>query len=64
MILFFAGCLVQANLKGDRLVERACTHASEIHSLHPVGVNDSKINLVVSENIWKKSRSFIFSLFM
>lgn len=46
---------MQANLKSDRLVERACKFArSEFHSLHPVGVNNSQINPVVSAKIWKR----------
>lgn len=50
--VIYAGCLLQANLKSDRLVERACKNA--IHSLYPVGVNNSQINPVVSAKIWKR----------
>lgn len=53
--VIYAGCLLQANLKSDRLVERACKNArSKTHSLHPVGVYNSQINPAVSAKIWKK----------
>lgn len=53
--VIYAGCLLQANLKSDRLLERACKNArSKIHSLHPVGVNNSQINPAVSAKIWKR----------
>lgn len=63
--VIYAGSALQACLLSDRLVERVCKIArSKIHSLHPVGVNNSKISKAVSGTIWGKKRSSIFSLFV
>lgn len=44
------------NLKSGRLVKRVCKTARRtIHSRHPVGANNSKMNPVVSAIIWGKS---------
>lgn len=51
----YAGCILQSNIKCDKLTERVCkTRRSKIHYLYSIGVNDSEIHPVVSSKIWKR----------
>jgi hypothetical protein len=53
--IVYAGCLLQGNLKSDKLTERVYKAArSKIHSLYSIGVNNSDIHPVVSTKIWKR----------
>lgn len=58
---------MQANLKCDRLEDRAFKNArSTIHSLHPFGDTNTWIIPVVSAKIWKRivRPSSLYSLFI
>lgn len=52
----YAVCLLQANIKSDRLLERACKNAkSKIHSFNSVGANNSLSHPVLSGKKWKRN---------
>lgn len=51
----YAGCLLQANMKIDKITELVCkTARSKIHSIYSIGVNNSDIHPAVSAKIWKR----------
>ena len=53
--IIYAGCLLQENLKADKLIERACKNArTRIHSLYKIGLNSFQLSPVISTKIWKR----------
>lgn len=53
--IVYAGCLLQGNMKNDKLTERVCkTARCKIHSLYSIGVNKTGLHPAVSAKIWKR----------
>ena len=53
--VIYAGCLLQQNLKADKLIERDCKNArSRIDSLYKIGLNSFQLSPVFSTKIWKR----------